>query len=407
MFLPGTEVCGQTQEKLKTQEVCGQFCFVSIPLNDGPIRTHFTRSDWAYDVRSRECVNARGKDTYLSIATYKNARKGRRRENVEAVQCCFLDLDGDATLDALKKRIKELGLPLPLILNTSPGHYQLKWYFRISIRYDEKGKPYKTWVLAQKALSKAFGDFKVDMKPLLDVTRLLRNEHAKGIYNCKHGEPFRVKVVEPGELTSLTELYGTLKAAGYIDKGYKPLRQSREALFRFFKTNPLWRGTQKRLSEITGIALRTLKLLLEEMRSRKLLDEKITGQGGASRAIIYRFKPVVMRVFQSIRHEGHREKNKSLKTFFEQVIENFKLKKIELGNRNNASFAAAIALKESSGGQITLEQAICELRPGFELSNSGDKSFTWAQFCKTVASGLRPDRTFRFNRNNLREWGLC
>ena len=369
---------------------------------------HIITGEWAYEPRRKIYTHAKIKDTYKAICTLKNARNGRREENVASLLCCFVDIDGGATLQAIIDCLRLLELPLPLIINTSEGHFQLKWYLTTPVKYDKKSRAFKVWRAIQKALLKALAQFEVDAKVQLDVTRLLRNEHAKGIYNCKHHEPFLVKVVEQGELADLTTLRKPLEKHGFLEWPKKPekvsIKKQTAKIMKFFIKSPLRRITQNKISQETGVPSRTTKFILAE--KEHLFDKQIVGQGGRDRAILYRYKPAFLRYFKPIIRRVHKKDIKDLNIKLKTLVARFKETKIAQGSRNWCSFVASVALNVLHKGKMTVEQAINELRPGFECSNSGDKSFTWEQFCRTVASGMKPDRHFSFSNSNLQAWGL-
>lgn len=383
-------------------------CFADLPLLQGKPPCHYpTKNGLYWDYHEQKHINVFKKAEYICVGILKKSRKGRRAYNIEYIWICSLDLDGKNTLEAVLKRLRKLNLPRCTIIKTSPGKFQLKWYLKTPV--EPRGRPFKLWQCIQKSLGRAFKPFGVDLKPLLGITRLLRNEFAVNPLNTKYEPPHKVIVHQWGEMTDLDTLAEALSAAGWFYRGWKSLSESKEKLFRFFRKNPLWHGTQKRMSEITGIALRTLKLLLKSISG--LLARKFTEQGGPNRAVAYRFKPVVIRDPKPLLiHKGHENiSSKDLLHCFSlipAVIEAFKSRKREKGVRISASFAATIALNVLAGGKITLNEACEQLRPGFERSTTGDNDFNYRQFCATVASGLRPDRKFRFSIKNLRAWGL-
>jgi len=337
------------------------------------------------------------------VSVFKKCPDGRNKENVAYILCSSLDLDGINELKAIKKRLTELKLPKPTIIESSPGKFQLKWYFWSPIK--PTGKTLKWWQNIQKALAKAFADFGVDSKPLLDITRLLRNEFGVNIRNTKYKDLPIVVTHQHGELTDLKTLSNTLKVAGYIDKGWIRLTRSWERLLIFYRNNPLWKGKQEELAKLTGIPLRTLKLLLKRAYGRNLLDREKTGQGGPDRSTIYKFKPsfssfsapIIRKVHRKIRYKAFKHYSLSLT----ELINNFKTRIRKKGCRNLSTFIASVALNELTSGEIDLGEALKELRPGFESSSQGDNDYNYNQFCRTVASGLMPDRKFMFSYSSL------
>lgn len=218
-------------------------------INTSGCAHYFIRSSkWGYDYKSNSYIDAKGRAEYVCISTLINARGGRRANNVESIQCLFIDIDGNRTdKDNLLKHLKDLGDLQPLVINSSRGNFQLAYCFDNALPYSPKGKEYKVWKIVQRALADwliSLG-FPVDTKPLFDIVRLRRNENAKGILNTKHGEPFKVNVVQDGVKVALSDMYRAMKRLGFIRQPEKPdktpLTRSRERLYRFFRDNPLWK----------------------------------------------------------------------------------------------------------------------------------------------------------------------
>ncbi len=349
--------------------------------------------------------------TYLGVGLLNDKSKRRTRDNISHVMCCFVDLDGCTTLDAVKFRIQGAGLPKPTIIETSPGRFHVKSYLRVPVR--TSGKEFQFWKKTQSAYTWAFKDLGADLNIQHDTTRILRNEFATEIYNEKHRERHLVKVHQVGEPVSLSDIYTPLCDAGYIEeRKCTPWHISEKKLRMFFMQNPEWSGTQKELSQLTGIPLRTVKALLYKMRKAELFDETIIGKG-ENRHIKYRFKPYFMRYTPPTNFKGHEKRldlvkqlggqecNKASRAILKYINE-----KIPPGSRNNATFVAGVGLLELSQGRITESEAISTLKPGFDLSNTNDSSFTWSQFCATIRSALKPGREFRFKESALRAWSL-
>lgn len=380
-----------------------RFVFADIAKN-GAMRHYATRSGKVWDYGKLEFFNPFEECEYLCVSVVKNCNNGRKTQNIAYILCNSLDIDGINTLEAITKRLKELRLPKPTIIESSPGKFQLKWYLMTPIK--PSGKAYKWWSNIQKALAKAFEDFKVDPKPLLDITRLLRNEFGVNIRNTKYKDLPLVVTHQLGELTDLETLSNALKAAGYLVKDWIKISRSWERLLTFYRKNPLWQGRQTELSNLLGMPLRTLKFLLKRAYDRNLLDREKTGQGGPERSTIYKFKPA----HSKYSYEVHRRiKEKAFKHHtlsLSELVNNFKTRIREKGCRNFATFVASVALNEKTCGKISLASAIETLRPGFELSNQGDNDYNYQQFCRTVASGLLPDRNFLFSNSSLQGCGL-
>lgn len=341
---------------------------------------------------------------YFGIGVVKNCRRGRTRDNIAYILCNSLDLDGINTLEGVRLRIEQLKLPKPTIIESSPGKFQLKWYLMTPIK--PSGKAFKWMQNIQKALAKAFADFGVDPKPLLDITRLLRNEFGVNIRNTKYKDLPIVVTHQFGEPTDLTTLSNALKAAGYLNKGWIKLNRSWERLLTFYRKNPLWGGKQDELANLLGIPLRTLKFLLKRAYDRNLLDREKMGQGGPNRSTIYKFKPALSKYAGGVHKKIKKDFFKHYQINLSELIKNFKTRIREKGCRNFATFVASVALNEKTGGEISLSTAIVELLPGFESSYQGDNDYNYTQFCKTVASGLLPGRKFMFSNSSLQGCGL-
>jgi hypothetical protein len=194
-------------------------------------------------------VNAKSEADWISVSTFTKQRKVK--ENISHVLCCFLDLDGPytgetgeilpLTADLIRQRCFMLGLPMPCIIETSPGRFHVKFYFKRAIPISKESYI----LLVQRALHHAFKEFGPDPSVTEDLTRFLRNENQINSINKKHPDKPSVIVHEKGSLCTLSDLYHALKQHGFIQlKGLRPRRErqtsfyvSQGRLLRFLRAN--------------------------------------------------------------------------------------------------------------------------------------------------------------------------
>lgn len=111
-----------------------------------------------------------------AIALNEFHRGIRKAEHVKRINAFFVDLDGNATLDDIKR----FPIKPHIATETSPGHYQAAW--RIT------GCPVRAYRHVQEFLAKKLGGD----PNVIDVTRTMR---LAGTINRKNGQNHRVKIV--------------------------------------------------------------------------------------------------------------------------------------------------------------------------------------------------------------------
>lgn len=277
------------RRKLKKRKALGLKCYGFL-LDGGSFEgAKFAYGSYAY-VCSRNkknyFVNAEKKADWLCVSTFKNSRLGRTKENISHILCCFLDLDGPYTAeldgekiilqltdDLIRRRCNLLGLPMPLIIETSPGRFHVKFYFKSPVPVSKK-----EYVKAvQKLLHRAFKDMGADPLVTEDLTRFLRNENQENSVNKKYPNKPAVVIREKGQYCTLSELYQILKRHGYTQykaQGSKKPRRARQIPFHisqyriiaFLRANNGIITTYKELFEACNVSESTGYLLLKGLK---------------------------------------------------------------------------------------------------------------------------------------------
>lgn len=363
---------------------------------------------------------------FLGVSTLRKCdyNMGRTRENVAFTMCCFLDLDtpkgGMLTKEDIWRRCKVLDIKYPLMIETSPGRFHLKWYLEVAVNADSESQV-NVWERVQSGLHRAFEGFDSDGILIHDRTRLLRNEFSLKAVNTKHGEPFEVNTVDRGDgWNSLSVLYLKLAKAGYTHKpkpkrdksGWRPMQVRVMEVLTVMKKHPLLEGTQSDIASMLGIPLRSLEKVLAWMDEKGILGSRVIGKG-KNRHKSYRlktvpptniFKPHKVKIKDSLtwgaEPEEHSEREGGDSTGrLERVIHQYNNTSFDSGHRNFALFIASIALRAVTHGQITSQQAWDRLKTGIGLNIAHD--FDVAEIRKTIASALRYSEGFRFSPRTL------
>ena len=153
-------------------------------------------------------------DTYFALATF---REGTSREasNAQHMRAVFLDLDcgpgkdftdQHAAVVALRKFVKQLKLPKPMLVNSGRGIHTY-WALEAPVSVDE-------WLPVAKSLKRACAalDFGADPAVTADVARILR---VPGTHNYKDDPAPEVQILQggAGEPTTLEVMQACL--SGY------------------------------------------------------------------------------------------------------------------------------------------------------------------------------------------------
>lgn len=258
---------------------CGQFDCEKFGYGD---MVFLPGTTLAGEERQGEFVNCKRQADWICISTFKHSQKGRVESNISHILGSCLDLDGNEeipiTEDVIMQRCYMLGLPLPLIIETSPGRFHIKFYFKKPIEISSERR-LQYWKAVQSALYEAFKDLGADSKAL-DAVRFLRNEYQVNAVNKKYPNKPPVIVREKGVKCSLSQLYNILKRHGFIKQPHRiPLETSRRKLVAFLRLKGSITATYAELSKLTSIPLRTLKLLVSEKVRESVLTTKVQGKG--------------------------------------------------------------------------------------------------------------------------------
>lgn len=416
------------ERKSEKRKGLGLRCYGFL-YDDGSFDCHkFAYGPYAFIPGSRllsddpgRFVNAEREADWLSVSTYKNSKLGRAEENISHTLCCFLDLDGPYTSelpggekvelpltdDLIRQRCFLLGVPIPLIIETSPGRYHVKFYFRSPAPVSKKGYVKRV----QRALFEAFKDMGPDPVVTEDLTRFLRNESQENSVNKKYPDKSAVVIREKGQLCTLSELYHALKKHGFIQlkaQGSQKLRWARQIPFRvsqhriisFLQANNGIKTTYKELfsrcnvSESTGYLLinglrKSGKIAVETVRTGRTWQTKFTTNVDTLR------KEVLTPA------GGHFE----IKKGFLDVVRRVSRVGFPARFRNKGVFIMSLGLKKCN---LEENEILALLGPGFSLSRYvGDHRFSERELRKTVRSALKEKYRYCMSfKNEKWDWFL-
>lgn len=352
---------------------------------------------------------------WISVSTFIDSKAGKCEENISHVLCAFLDLDGPyksedvelpLTDDLIKQRCYLLGLPIPKIIETSPGRFHVKFYFKRPVHIAQK----EYLKLVQRALFEAFKDMGPDPVVTQDLTRFLRNEYQRNSVNKKYANKPAVIVREEGQLCTLSQLYHALKRHGFTQlKGQgskKPRRErqipfyiSQHRIITFLRDNPGVISTYKELFSQCNVKESTGYLLLSGLKkSGKVTVETVrAGQTWKTRFTV---KPDALRKEILTLLRPTTDTKKSILSVLGRVSR----VGIPSGMRNEGVFMLSLGLKVSGYSEF---DTLGMLDAGFSLPGSvGGHLFTAREMRKTVQSafkdkyrycvGFKNEKWFRF-----------
>lgn len=348
-------------------------------------------------------VNAKLESDWISVSTYKNSKLGRTEENISHTLCCFLDLDGPYTSelpdgekvslpltdDIIRQRCFLLGLPMLLIIESSPGRFHVKFYFKCPVHNSKK----KYLKLVQRALFDAFKDMGPDPVVTEDLTRFLRNENQVNSVNKKYPNKPAVVIREQGQLCTLSELYHALKQHGYVQlkaQGSTKPRRARQIPFHvsqhriltFLQANNGIVTTYKELFSRCNVSESTGYLLISGLRaSGKLTVETVR----AGRTWKTRFTLKIDTLRKELINLCSR--NTGIKKRVLDVVRRVSRVGLPVGVRNNGAFILRLGLQAVGFNE---NESLEHLHLGFLLSKyAGAHTFSEKEFKKTVSNASK------------------
>lgn len=189
----------------------GNYCVVGLKKDEKPKQKFVGSIEEAEEIATKLVEDKY--DAYFALATYSNPSDGRTAKNANQLKAFFLDIDcglgkpyADQAegLTALKKFVKEVKLPKPLIVNSGRGVHAY-WTLEKPIGVDE----WKPLAEGFKALCEKHS-LHADPAVTADTARILR---IPGTFNYKNPKtPLDVKalvVSSPSPLQAFTELFKT------------------------------------------------------------------------------------------------------------------------------------------------------------------------------------------------------
>lgn len=278
---------------------------------------------------------------------------------------------------------------MPLIIETSPGRYHVKFYFKSPVPISKKG-----FIKAvQRALYQAFKDMGADPVVTEDLTRFLRNENQENCVNKKYPDKPSVVIREKGQLCTLSELYKVLKQSGFIQcKGQglaKPRRArqipfhvSQHRILAFLHNNPGIITTYKELFRACNVSESTGYLLLSGLRKAGRITIETVRVGRTWKT---RFTLIV----DTLRKESSTLAlgDVGIKKKFADVVRRVSRVGFPVGLRNESVFIISLGLKKCGFEE---NGALALLDPGFSLSQyAGDHRFSERELRKTVRSAFK------------------
>lgn len=335
-------------------------------------------------------INARLEAEWLCNATFINPRLRMVEENISHFIFIGLDLDGDKleiplTDDMIRQRCFMLGLPMPLIIETSPNRFHVIFIFRFPVPVEKK-EWYKD---TQSRLHEAFEDLGSDKRLFKNLTYFQWNEsNASAINKRHHGHP-KVIIREKGELCSLSQISDTLKAHRYGVR--KTIKERLEA---FLTENPEYKGKQEALAKRLNSGTRRLKDAIKELRIEGKLRTKVGGKY-ENRITQFFYKPQAVIPIPEKIEKVQRKGLKTIQTtrshfgvglegLLSRAWERAKAGGLPYGVRNSGLWMFGEWLKISKG--LGFDGVLAELEGVFLLSRSQGKWFSVREFRGVVRS---------------------
>lgn len=394
-----------------------EFEFYAFEESGGGIRFQGCASknkEHIYDYKNNKYLNKNNAE-FMCVSTFTKGGSPRNRsvKNIQTINCSYLDIDSstDISVDDILNRCKLLDIPLPTyILNTSANHYHIFWYYINPLNCLTKTSYPSYWNVVQQGLIKAFKDLSPD-PAACDPVRYLRNPLNIDGINKKRNN-YRVSNVFKSSKTHLRDIYKTLKEYGYIDNKKSkitnvPLHISRAKLYSFLKENIEFTQSQKHLAHNLNIPLRTLCLLIKELKDSGKLLTKCIGKGKNRKThftfIIEMHRSNNSILIDTILTSGKpHEATKCSPKLAHGVLRNQIIKLISIfnqmglpeGYRDIGCFTLARIL---AGMGYKQKQIINKLSDGFLRSQSnGNREFEEGEFYKCIKNGSNIERYIYF-----------
>lgn len=364
----------------------------------------FGSRDFVYILGSRYIENDKGRfinakldADWLSNVTIINSRLGMVERNISHFLFIGLDLDGDKldiplTDDMIRQRCFMLGLPLPLIIETSPNRFHIIFIFEFPVPVTRKA-----WYKAtQSALHRAFEDLGSDKRLFKDLVYFQRNWNQADSINKRHSGKPKTHIREKGELCSLSQLSDALNRHGYMEGNeHIPVKIRLEA---FLRENPEHKGKQKALAEKLSSSIRRLKDAIKELRKEgKLLTEIVGKYANRMTQFFYKSQAVMTksikcnRSIKDLVQTTPSQTGKALGTSVYRLIgeawSRAQAGGLPYGVRNSGLWLFALWLKLSRG--LSHDGVMLELQEVYLLSRSQGKWFSVCEFHGVVASACK------------------
>lgn len=352
--------------------------------------------------------------SHRNVALFKKAKNGPCIDNILALTCSFLELDGGGhnimTCQDVLNTCKEYCLPTPSsIIETSPGHFHIRWEYVRHLPWTPKNA--RWWKAQQKRLIQIFGYFGPDVNACLNPVQFLRNPSQIKPFNFKRR--CDVAIHRSRYKSSLGLLQKRLDYAGIPNERLRAdtiIRQDLRSRERVKETYAEW---GKRL----GLSERTIRRALPALIASG--DIRLIGFSGNNRhgGRVAEYESLVFlrphaeiqetlndckstaKTFNS--QNGHLERSKTNLSANGLLLSMFIEHGAMEGCRNKTIFACGLYAKWKNGGTISSEKLREMLFAGFMKTGLSEKEFQ-----QTLENVQKVKYQFPLSHNTLREWGL-
>lgn len=393
--------------------------------------THMIKGEYAHNYRQKDLdrYHPYAATEYWNISDMEyicrsSFRGGRRiEENVFEVNIIPLDSDVPGPIEGLVAACDSGGFT-PDILSTSSHAAGDKGQMHFNLAIPAGRDAWDLLDLVELALYRYFESkgIVLDRSIALDKTRLIRNPYGKGLKNLKYTHEPEVKLVRRGKPQFLGDLYRILQRAGFIEQPKKPRKTSGfgskcfpaqlEKVKNYFRSEGRIECTQRELAEEIGIPYRTLQHILARLVKDGELAVEWCGNNKAGNRRRCLFIPSISDTplkEKRTKTTGGGALCPSLKCAGFSVLECFRGKSIEEGQRNAFTFLASLEYRHTKNSRITPEELYAFLRNSYNYEDLD--TFSQDEMLKTIKSALYDRYRFPITEARLRDpagrWSKC